>query len=174
MLLGVLSCSVLICILETRLCVALYSPFYSSHWETSFLTLSTLSRQDGSFLPEGTQNPGILLLSLEVTFTRDSWPMCSSELPASVIWGPQMHCCLAWETHVGQEKPYLAKDAESRNWVICQLLLLLPVGEWCSPVTALTHCASLAARHKWLSWKTKFTSWASDTMWIFIFFLMFN
>lgn len=96
-LLGVLSCSVLIPILETELCVALFSPFHSSHWETSFLILSMLSHQDGSFLPEGTQNPGILLLSLEVTFTRDqhsscSWPMlCSSELPASVIWGTQMY-----------------------------------------------------------------------------------
>lgn len=98
MLLGVLSCSVVIHILETGLCVAVFSPFCSSHWETSFHISSMLSHQDGSFLPGGTQNPGILLLSLEGTFTRDqhsscSWPLqCASELPASVIWGTQMRC----------------------------------------------------------------------------------
>lgn len=182
-LLAVLSCSVLIRILETGLSVALFSPCYSSHWETSFLTLSMLSCQDGSFLPEG---PRALVFccclwrwhlpGLSTAPAAD--PCCVHQSSQHQRFEARrciaVHYCVVWETHVGQERLYIAKEAESRNWVICQLLLLLPVGEWCSPVTALTHCASVAARHKCLSWKTKFTSWASDTIWIFIFFLMFN
>lgn len=156
-LLGVLSCSVLIHILETGLCVALFSPFYS-HWETSFLILSMLSCQDGSFLPEGAQNPGILLLSLAVTLTRDQHiscicPMlCSSELPASVIWSTQMYSsallCRSGETlHC---KRCRVKELGDLPWESDALLGLLLL------IVLLWH------------WKTKFTSWASDTIWIFI------
>lgn len=57
--------------LQDRAVLCLFSPS-SSHWETSFPILCTLSLRDGSFLPEGTQNPQILLLPLEVTLPRVS------------------------------------------------------------------------------------------------------
>lgn len=40
---------------------------------------------------------------------------------------------------------YLAKDLKLKNRVICLILLLME--EYCSPVTALIHFASVAARH---------------------------
>lgn len=158
-----------------------FSPFYSSHWATSLLISSMLSQQDGSFLPGGTQNPGILLLSLEVTFTRDqhnscSWPLlCWSELPASVIWGTQMHCSALLRS-VGDT----CRSGETLPCKRCRVKELgdLPAAAAARGRVMLSSDCSYSlcfyGSQAYMAFLTdQIHSWALDTIWIF-FFLMFN
>lgn len=167
---------VLIHILETGLCVSLFLPFCSSHWETSFLEYAAPPRWffsawrdpdpwyfavvSGGDIYQGSAQ---LLQLAHIVFIRA--PSISNLRHTDVVQ------CITVEhgRRVGQEKPYLAKDGRVKE------LGDLPAAAANGRVMLsldCSYCASMAARHKWLSWKTKFTSWASVL--IFIFFLMFN
>lgn len=100
--------------------------------------------------------------------------VCSPELPASVIWGTQMSCS-ALLCSVGDT----CRSGGTLPCKRCRVKELgdLPAAAAHGRVMLSSGCSysfRFYSKHKWLSWKTKFTSRASDTIWAFIFFLMFN